>query len=108
MVNGSTIAVYPGNPGTVTYSLEGRCANGDTGMAVITITNVLCANGVPQWVGIKEELAPAPLGEGEIRYFDLYGKEILRPFDSPSTTLRVTGEILIEVVGNRRRKVVFE
>lgn len=99
-----TFSVYPGNPGVITYTLTGSSTSSITGetcygQAVISITNVICPNGVPQYVGV-EEWASTPLSLTPV-YFDVYGQPV-------SSLEEHKGQVLIEVVGKRRRKVVFE
>lgn len=97
-----TFSVYPGNPGVISYTLTGSSTSTITGeicygQAVISITNVICPNGVPQYVGVEEQ-ALNPLTPA---YFDVYGQPV-------SSLEEHKGQVLIELVGKRRRKVVFE
>lgn len=96
-----TIAVYPGNPGVVDYTVTGTGTSTISGQtctsqAVISITNVICANGTPLITGLTP--IPSPEERGVPLYYDLYGNAIEKRFK----------EVIIEQVGLRRRKVVFE
>lgn len=100
-----TITVYPGNPGVVNYTVTGTVLINNepcTSQAVISITNVVCANGTPQWVGIPEVPLAPPFdsAQGDIKYYDVYGQRVYEPE-------AYKGQVLIEWVGKRRRKVVF-